>query len=144
MKFIWNGQFYIYFGEKLARAPASWNFFLWVYLSYQIIMFFLRTNQTVIHVFFVCFAILCFALILLSKSCVFSIPPFLLFKRALIFLYWENTNHMNGDEYYKVWYSYIFPSLLLQTKPKEPKDRKRWKERSINMVVEQNGETSPA
>ena len=39
-------------------------------------MFFLRSNQTVIPVFFLCFAILCFTLAFLPKSYVFPISTF--------------------------------------------------------------------
>ena len=73
LKFLWNGQFYRDFGGNLTRASTS---FLWVYLSYLIPVFFLRFNQTVIHVFFLHFTILCFTLTFLSKSYIFSIPTF--------------------------------------------------------------------
>ena len=41
-------------------------------------MFFLWSNQTVILMFFMCFAILCFTLTFILKSCVFSISTFFL------------------------------------------------------------------
>ena len=50
------------------------------------ILHLLHSNQTVIPVFFLCFAILYLALVFLSKSCIFHIPLFfliLLFKEAL-------------------------------------------------------------
>ena len=50
--------------------------FLRVFISPLIPTFFLRSNQTVISVFFLCFAILCFTLVLISKSYVFSVPTF--------------------------------------------------------------------
>ena len=40
-------------------------------------MFFLWFNQTVIPVFFMCFAILCFTFIFLLEFYVFLIPPFI-------------------------------------------------------------------
>ena len=42
----------------------------------MILTFFLRSNQTTIPMFFLCFVIICFTLQFLSKSCVFSILPF--------------------------------------------------------------------
>jgi hypothetical protein len=41
---------------------------LWVFISPQIPVFFLWSNQTVIPIFFLCFVILCFTLIFLSES----------------------------------------------------------------------------
>ena len=49
---------------------------LWVFISPQIPVFFLRLNQTVILIFFLCFTILCFTLVFLLKSYIFPIPPF--------------------------------------------------------------------
>ena len=86
MKFLWNGTLHVDFGENLVRAPTSWKI-SFVYLSHPIPMFFLRSNQTTIHLFFLCFAILYFTLQFLSESCIFSIPLFfstLRFKGARI------------------------------------------------------------
>jgi hypothetical protein len=77
-EFLWNGQSYIDFRENLARG-STLNLlltFLWIYLSHLIPGFFLWFNQTVIPVFFLCFAILCFKLTFLSKSYIFTISTY--------------------------------------------------------------------
>ena len=50
--------------------------FLRVFTSSLIPAFFMWSNQTVILMFSLCFAILCFTLTFLSKSHVFLIPTF--------------------------------------------------------------------
>ncbi len=64
------------FWRKFSKSSNLLKNSLWVYLSHPIPAFFLRSNQTTIPIFFLCFAILCFILQFLSESYVFSIPPF--------------------------------------------------------------------
>ncbi len=64
------------FWRKLSKRSNLLVKILWVYLSHPIPVFFLWSNQMIIPVFFLCFAILCFTLTFLSESYVFPIPPF--------------------------------------------------------------------
>ncbi len=76
------------FWRKYSKSSNLLENFLRVYLSHPIPVFFLRSNQTTIPVFFLCFAILYFTLQFPSESCAFPIPPFfstLRFKEALNF-----------------------------------------------------------
>lgn len=50
LKFLWKGQLYRNFRGNLTRASTCGNF-LWIYFSYLIPTFFLRSNQAVISVF---------------------------------------------------------------------------------------------
>ena len=61
------------FWRKLSKRSNLLENFLWVYISHPIPVFFLRSNQTIIPVFFLYFAILCFTLQFLSgwMNCTF-------------------------------------------------------------------------
>ncbi len=64
------------FWRKLSKRSDLLVKILWVYLSHLIPVFFLWSNQTIILVFFLCFAIFCFTLTFLSEFYVFSISSF--------------------------------------------------------------------
>ncbi len=79
IKLLRNASSHTSFGGILTRGRTSWKKLekiLWVFISPQIPVFFLWSNQTVIPMFFLCFAILCFTLTFLSESYVFPISPF--------------------------------------------------------------------